>query len=93
MTVTFKEYVEDKKAFFEKHKFDYTVETSSLDEYDRYHKTYSFKDGALWMEIMSPSYEQIEIEIKKVKVTTGITLYRTEYWSSEQGSKYYYEKY
>ena len=93
MTVTFKQYLEDKKAFFEKHKYDYRVETSSLDEGDRYHKTYSFNDGAKWSETMEPTYEQVEIEIKKVKVKVDIPLYRTEYLNTEQGSNYYYEKY
>lgn len=31
MTVTYKGYMEDKKAFFEKHEYDYSVDTSSME--------------------------------------------------------------
>ena len=47
MTVSYKDYFETKKAFFEKHGFDFTTHTSSMDEYDRYHKDYIFEDGAI----------------------------------------------
>lgn len=93
MVVTYNEYMEDKKAFFEKHDYDYTVDTSSMDEYGRYYKTYNFTDGAQWYEAMSPEYVTETIEVKLVKIDVDIKLFRTEYWSTESGSKYYYEKF
>lgn len=93
MTVTYKEYMEEKTAFFKKHDHDFTVKTSPMDEYDRYHKTYVFEDGAEWCETMGSDYANETIEVKKAKVKVEIKLFRTEFWSSETGSKYYYEAY
>lgn len=95
MTVTYKEYMEDKKAFFEKHDYDYTVDTSLMDEYGRYYKTYNFSDGAQWFEAMSPVTvtKTVEVEMVKVKVDVDIKLFRTEYWNTKSGSKYYFEKF
>ena len=93
MTVTYKEYMNDKRTFFEKHDYNFTTETSPMDEYGRYHKTYSFEDGAQWMETMSPEYVTETVEVKLVKVDVEIKLFRTEYWNTESGSKYYYEKF
>ena len=93
MTVNYKIYLEDKKKFFEKHKYNFKTETSPMDEYGRYHKTYNFEDGAQWMETMSPQYVTETIEIKFVKMNVEVKLLRTEYWNTEAGSKYYYEKF
>ena len=93
MTVTFKEYESDKKRFFTKHNYNYECETSPMDEYGVYHKVYTFKDGATWYETMMPTYEKTEVEIKKVIVKVEVKMLRTEYWSSEAGSKYYYEQF
>ena len=94
MTVSYKEYNEMKKNFFEKHDFDFKTNTSSLDEYNRYHKEYIFADGAMWYEVMSPEWEEVEAEVKYVKVKVSVKLFRTEFWSSDDAtSRYYYEKY
>lgn len=93
MAVTYKDYIEDKKAFFEKHKYDYAVQTSQMDEYGRYHKLYSFHDGAEWHEAMTPTYETVEVEIKKAPVKVEVKMLRTEYWNTETKSKFYYEKF
>lgn len=93
MIVNYKQYNEEKKSFFEKHKHDFRCETSSMDEYGRYWKTYIFEDGAVWDEAMCPAYERVEVEIKMVKVTVEVKMLRTEFWSTESGSKYYYEKF
>lgn len=93
MTVTYKEYELDKKNFFEKHHYDYRVETSPMDEYGRYSKTYCFEDGATWYEVMSPEYVTTEVEVKKVIVKVEVKMFKTEYWSSEKGSRFYYEKF
>lgn len=94
MTVTFKQYDDEKTAFFEKHNNDFKVDTTPMDEYGRYWKTYTFKDGAIWWEAMGPSYEKVVVEVQLVKITMSIKMFRTEYWNSENPtSKYYYEKF
>lgn len=92
MTATYKEYREEMQAFFKKHG-EWTVETSPLDEYNRYTKTYSFEDGAQWFEVMGDCWEEAEAEVKGMKMTVNVHLYKTEYWSTEAGSKYMYERY
>ena len=92
-TVTSKEYFAEKKKFFNKHKNSFDVYTSPMDEYDRYNKIYTFSDGAQWYEAMTPVTDSTEIELKKCKVTVEVKFLRTEFWSSEFGSRYYYEKY
>ena len=94
MTVSYKEYNEDKKSFFKKHKNDFQCETSSVDGNGRYYKVYSFADGAQWYENMSPTYEATEVEIKMVTVKVEIKMFRVEYYDTDNAiSKYYYEKF
>ena len=93
MTTTYEVYANDKKNFFEKHDYNYTINTSSMDKYGRYTKTYNFEDGAVWSELMSPETIEQEIEVKFLKVKVNVELFKTEYWSTESASKYYYEKY
>ena len=93
MTVNYDTYIAEKKAFFEKHDYNYKCDTSSMDMYGRYTKTYSFEDGAQWMELMSDEYVEQEVEVKLVKMNVKFHLFKTEFWSTESGSKYYYEKY
>ena len=93
MTVCYKQYTEDKKLFFEKHNYNYTLDTSSMDEFGRYTKTYMFEDGSVWYEVMSPTLESTEVEIRFVKIKVEVKMLRTEYWSSESSSKFYYEKF
>lgn len=93
MTVTYREYTEDKRAFFTKHNHDFHTSTSPMDEYGRYSKTYSFADGAQWLEVMSPEYIEQIIEVKMAKVKVEVKMFRTEYWNTEAGSKYYYEQF
>lgn len=92
--VSYREYNNDKNAFFKKHKSDFDVDTSSLDKYGRYSKTYCFADGAVWYEVMSVVYEDYEVEVKGVKINGTAKLFRTEYFSSDDAnSKFVYEKY
>lgn len=93
MIVTYTEYEKDRKNFFKKHNNDFDTYTSSLDEYDSYHKEYIFKDGAEWHEAMRPTYESKEVEIKGCKLSIEVKMLRTEFWSTETYSKFYYEKY
>lgn len=93
MTVTYGQYNCDRYKFFKKHKNDYVCETSPMNEYGVYYKTYSFKDGAQWMERMSPEYVEYEVEVKLVKIKETVKMFKTEYWSTESESKFYYEKF
>ena len=94
MTVTYKEYMGMKRAFFEKHNYDFRTETSPMDEYGRYVKTYNFEDGAQWFEQMSPEYVREIVKIKLAQVEVEVKMLRTEYWNTENASsRYYYEKF
>lgn len=94
MTVNYNTYKEEKMAFFNKHNNDFRCETSSMDEYGRYWKTYFFEDGARWYEIMSPEYVTQVIEIKMCKVEVGVKMFRTEFWNTDSSiPRYYYEKF
>lgn len=93
MTVSYKEYSNEKKVFFTKHNNDFTCDTSSMDEYGRYWKTYVFEDGAIWYEAMSPEYVEYEVEVKMVIIKEIVKMFKTEFWSNETGSKFYYEKF
>lgn len=94
MTVTHGIYRTQQAQFFKKHSdANWTVETSPMDEYGTYYKNYYFDDGAVWSERMSVEYVQQEIEVKFVKMTVEVKMLRTEFWSTESKSKFYYEKY
>lgn len=94
MTVNYETYNNEKRAFFKKHHNDFTCDTSSMDEYGRYYKTYSFADNAVWYETMSPEYVSQEIEVKLCKVTVEVKMFRTEYFNTDDAkSRYYYEKF
>lgn len=92
-TTTYKEYLESKTAFFQKHNYDYKLNTSGMDEYGRYYKDYIFEDGATWYEAMTPTYEKETVTIRRVQVEVEVKMLRTEYWSNDHASKYYYEKF
>lgn len=92
--VSYNTYMSDKKAFIEKHGRDgWTVNTSELDSYNRYMKTYIFEDGAEFYELMSPVTEVAEFTHRGIKMQTEVKLFKTEYWSSEFESREVYEKY
>lgn len=97
MTVNYEEYGNAKHDFIKKHgKGEWHVDTSSMDEYGRYHKEYIFSDGAIWYEIMGPEYFKQEIEVAHtmVKVEVEVKMFRTEFWNSDNAqSKFYYEKF
>ena len=95
MTISnYDEYMADKKAFFNKYNNDFEVQTSQMDSYGSYSKTYIFSDNAIWYEVMTPTYEQATVEIKKVMVKVEVKMLRTEYFSTDDAhSKYYYEKF
>ena len=65
-----------------------------MDEYGRYHKTYVFKDGAVWYETMFPEYVKQNVEIKLCSVEVEVKMFVTEFWNTDKSeTKRYYEKF
>ena len=94
MTVTYETYMESKIAFIKKHHGEFYVQTSPMDEYDRYHKEYFFEDGAVWYEVMGPSYQVAITEVKMAKVKVEVKMFETEFWTSDDAkSRFCYEQY
>lgn len=94
MTVNYETYTYERANFMYKNiEHNMRVETSPMDEYGTYYKNYIFDNGAVWSERMSVEYVQQEIEVKLVKMTVEIKMLKTEFWSTDSKSKYYYEKY
>lgn len=92
--VDYKTYTEEKKNFMEAHDYNYTIETSPMAADGTYHKIYMFEDGAEWTEVMRPSFETAEVEIKKVKCSMVVKMLETEYFHTGNGtSSYYYERF
>ena len=87
----FDEYMKDKAEFFKKHG-DYKLHDSGMSQ-NGYLKSYCFDDGADFYELCGPVTEEVEVELHGVKAKVPVKLFRTEYWSSEDSSKFYYEKY
>lgn len=90
--VTTKEYETAKINFLHKHN-DWKVETSPMDEYGTYYKTYICNDGAVWNECNRPVYRKAKVEICKTMVEVEVKLFETEGWSTESESIYCYEKF
>lgn len=90
--ISTKEYEVRKIAFLHKHE-DWKVETSPMDEYGRYHKTYACTDGAVWTEINEPEYQTVDVETEvrglTVKIKQEVKLFRTEAWSTEDATSIY----
>lgn len=93
MIVKYSDYTKDKSEFFRKHNNDFSTYTSPMDEYGKYVKTYSFKDNSQWTEVMRPVHEKTKVTVNLVEITVDVKLFETEYWSTESGSKKYYEKF
>ena len=99
MTVNYETYTAQKQAFIKKYnKFDWRVETSPMDEYGVYYKTYLFENGKIWYERMSPVYRKTTVEFEceglKFKQEVEVKLFETEFWDSDNAtSRKYYEKY
>lgn len=91
--LTTAEYAKEKISFLHRHN-DWKVETSPMDEYGTYHKTYTCEDGAVWNEVIRPIWDSIYTEVRKVKVNIGIKLLETEGWNTDNAQSIYcYEKF
>lgn len=98
MVYNYKEYHEIKDRFFSKHHHDFTIDTGAMDRDGKYNKTYSFRDGAQWIDVYRPVWRTIEIttEIERVPITVkqDVKLFETESWNTDDPkSIYYYEKF
>lgn len=91
-TVDFKTYYEDRCEFNKKHG-NYRVEDYGMTSDDTYRKELIYDDGAIFYEVCRPVYEEAEVEVKGIKIKVKVKLFCTEYWSTEFGSKYMYERY
>ena len=94
MTVTYREYENQKIAFAKKHnrKAECKVYTSPM-ENNRYHKEYCWSDGHQWCEVIELVTETVEAEAHGINFNVEVELYRTEFWSTEDSrSKYLYER-
>lgn len=91
-------FLDLKRAFIRKHnRADWEVDTSSMDEYGRYTKTYTFSDGAQLFEVNGPAWETVEAEKTvhgvTVKLSEKVKFFRTETWNTEDAhSVYFFEK-
>ena len=91
-TVSSEQYERFKKAFFSKHKHDFTCDTSSMDSYGTWYKTYSFADGATWWERMGSSIEKGTVSVRGIDFPINVKMLRVEFWNTDDAfSKVYYE--
>lgn len=72
---------------------DWKVETSPMDEYGVYVKTYICSNGNVLTEVNRPVYETVEVEVRGVKVQVPVKLFESEMFSNKFGSVLTYEKF
>lgn len=90
-TYNYNDYTTDFTRFCKEHGCLDTVHTSSM-ENNGYHKEYIFKDGAIFHEICQKVVEKVEVIVHNVLVPATVTLFRTDWFSSDDfRSKFYYE--
>lgn len=97
ITVTPEIYEKLKIRFLSKHE-NWEVETSPIDQYDTYRKTYHCEDGADWFEVINPVYETITLRGFShgiaIEETKEIKLLKVEGWSTDYSkSVVCYERY
>ena len=89
--MTYKTYLDYKRAFIQKHsKADWKVETSAMDADGKYVKYYNFTDGAQLIEVNRPVWEtaEVETEVKGIKVIIRqeVKLLETEAWNTDNAT-------
>ena len=72
---------------------DWKVETSPIDEYGTYVKTYICDNGNVITEVNRPVYETAEVEVKGVKMDVQVKLFESEMFSNKWGSVFTYDKF
>jgi len=92
--VTYQDYSNRKIGFFNRHGNDCNVYTSNITELGVYCKEYSFRDGAVWYERMSPVTESAVACLHGIRIPVEVRLFKTEFWDTDcSKSRYYYEKF
>ena len=93
--VKYDEYVKAKQDFLKKHgENGWEVDTSVMDEYGQYNKTYICADEAQWIEHMRPVWVDHDIEVRGCKCKIVVKLLETEFYNSDDASSsFYYEKF
>ena len=91
-TVSNKEYLEIKYDFLKSHN-DWHVETSKMDTYGKYVKTYMCSNGDTITEINRPVYETVHVTVKGVEMDIQVQLFASEMFSNKFESIFTYEKY
>ena len=91
-TVDYNEFTRLKKVFFGNHNHDFQCETSPMDQYGVYYKSYNFRDGATWYERMSPEFIDTQVTVAYNTIPLTIKMLKVEFWNSDNAfSKFYYE--
>lgn len=91
------EFYKMKSEYLKKHGGLEKVDTSTMDEYGRYHKEYFAADGSMLYEVNGPVWMDVEftadvhgVTIRKVE---KCKFFQTEAWTSTDArSEYYIEK-
>lgn len=84
-----------KREFFRKHGGLQHVDTSSLDQYDYYRKTYTTTDGSLLFEVIGPAWRPVTWTNERGETRTEQEkVLSIECWHSDDArSVKWYEKY
>ena len=88
---TMNEYNSAKAEFIRKHYGEEGYREYSSLESDVFYKELVFMDGTNWYETTMPIWETVEVENHGIKTKVEIKYYMTEFWSTEDGSRYLYE--
>ena len=90
--VSFKEYMNELTAFAKEHnEKGGCKEYTTAFENDTWSKTIAWEDGAEWCETTSHVLEPVHASVHGIQTTTYVEMYRTEFWSTQSGSKYMYQ--
>ena len=93
MTILTQKEYEAKKIELLHEADDWKVETSPMDEYGKYVKTYICDNGNVITEVNRPIYETVDVEVKGVKTQVQVKLFESEMFSNKWGSVFTYEKF
>ena len=92
MTIlTSKEYSEKKTDFLRG--TDWRCDTSPMDEYGVYTKTYVCENGNVLTEVNRPVYETVQVEVKGIKCDVQVKLFESEMFTNKWGSVFTYDKF
>ena len=95
MRMNYTNFMDRKQKFFRKHDSDFTIRTSTMNEYGGYHKEYVFSDGAIWYEVYDRITREVIVDTDyNCKVKVDVEFFRTESWNTDNAkSVYMYEQF